>query len=787
MKNEHIKELKKKIVDSLYKPNFYEATINIKELEKTSSSKESSLYFNYFLYDLIEWVSNHQKKTSLNLIQEKKEHYFNELIEFNKNQKSKTYIELYKFLEENFRTFDHYSWFNKYEKSKYFLNNALKEEPNSLDAKFYLFFCEYKMKDCIDFLLTNDVKIELVHVLIKEVWYKDEFVDDIEEIRKKYKLNSEKTKFDYHDRKKNYKWLYDYFIENDERKTTSNSISFGKVCYKLGKYKESIVYYENKKDKEISEFFTLGKCYEKENKKDKAIDSFKNTNHNSPYFKESIEKLFELKAYDEIDYIIKNENFTLYKEYKIFYESRLLNIKKLYLESINCLNGIFDTLHNHHNDLKKDIYFLYIKNNYHLINKYIKDKYIEIINENSFEHINTLFNGLNYRRTSSFKELEKYIKKFNIEYNNKFKEKTDFYSNNIDKLFLLKIKKLYKKSKEVNYKLSEDIELYYLSAFDDLASIDKRLSFFKNRIKKEIENPIHYLEVGSLYYQRAILTNTNFEVSVKYLEKSIELADKYFIDLHGEAELLLVKIKSSNKEKKELFDKSLNDFIFFNSYQKDVQTRYFIDTLYKYQSFSINTLSSLSDKYFYFASPDKLNDPFDVASETLEGQFENLKLNKSDFKLCSLSKINSNKLMWSHYTSEHTGICVGYKFLYLPNYVGKEEVEYKNMALDEKVIFDSILKYWTVKSEDWEYEKEVRLLHYGEKDKIFYTFDVSEAMNKNIIALEIESITFGSKFKNESILRPIIKELEEEQNKKITIYKANKSKQNLILEQIKEE
>ncbi len=244
----------------------------------------------------------------------------------------------------------------------------------------------------------------------------------------------------------------------------------------------------------------------------------------------------------------------------------------------------------------------------------------------------------------------------------------------------------------------------------------------------------------------------------------------------------MLKIKNSEQKKRKLFDKSIKDFIFYNSYQKDTRTTYFLQTLFKYQSFSINSLSSLSENYLYFANPEQLNDPFDVASESLEKQFKNLKLNKSDFKLCSLSQINNNKLMWAHYTNEHTGICVGYKFLYLPNYVGKSEVKYKNTNLNEKEIFNNILEYWIVKSEDWEYEKEVRLLHYGEKQKIHYTFDVDEAINKKIIALKIESITLGLKFKNKDILKPIILEIERKQDKKIQIFEANMIEQKLIIE-----
>ena len=367
---------------------------------------------------------------------------------------------------------------------------------------------------------------------------------------------------------------------------------------------------------------------------------------------------------------------------------------------------------------------------------------------------------------------------------NEYTKKTDSFRNKLHKLYIKKIKKIYHFSKKYNAKLSEDRELYYLSAFNNSNSLNKRINIFKNRIKHDIENPKHYLELGKIHYKKAKLTKTNFIKAIKYLEKSIELSEKYFVNTYGEAELLLAKIKKSKEDKKALFDKSIKDFIFYNSYQKDTRTTYFSQTLYKYQSFSINALSSLSENYLYFANPNQLNDPFDVASVSLEKQFKNLKLNKNDFKLCSLSQINDNKLMWSHYTQEHVGICVGYRFLYLPSYVGKDKVKYKNTNLDEKEIFNDLIEYWTVKSEDWEYEKEVRLLHYGEKQKVPYTFSINKAIKKNIIALQIESITLGLKSQNLDILKPIVAKIEKQQKNKINLFKAKTYKQKLIIKKL---
>lgn len=779
-----MKELKKAIIDNLYKSNFYEALANIKKLETSFPNIQETLFFYYYLYDLMSWISRHKKHESTMERQKSKDKYFNQILHSYQNDKSTTYLQLYLFLEAKFRTFEHFTWFRKYDISKALLEQSLKENPNKLETQFYILLHKEKIKECFEFLNTNTLDTQIVQKFLNSVYSKNDFLDDSKQLREAYKLDSKQNDFLYYAKKENYSWLYKYFTENEQQKYENNYISFGNVCFELKKYDEAIDFYNKKDNKNNNDYYLLGECYEEKNENQKAIQCYKNyyNNFHSGNWNDGIKKLFELQGYDEVKYVLKNERSHLHKEYKIFYEAKILNIEKKYADSINHLSGILNNLHNHHAELKSDIYFLYISNNYKLTRDYIKKSYSRIIDEEDFE-LDDVF-GLSYSILATFQEMQKYIKKLNIEYDNEFSKKTESFRKKLHKLYIKKIKKIYNRSKKQGVVLSEDRELYYLSAFKSLNSITKRIDIFKSKIKGEPENPKYHLELGKLHHKKAKLTKKNSKKAIQYLEKAIELAEKYFVNLNGEAELLLVKIKRSKEDKKALFDKSIKDFIFHNSYQKDTRTTFFAQTLYKFQSFSVNALSSLSENYLYFANPNQLNDPFDVASESLEKQFKNLKLSKNDFKLCSLSQINDNKLMWSHYTQEHTGICVGYKFLYLPNYVGKDKVKYKNTNLDEKEIFDNIIEYWTVKSEDWEYEKEVRLLHYGEQQKISYTFDITEALEKNIIALQIESITFGLKFKNEAILKPIISEIEKKQKQKIYLFKAKISGQKLILEEV---
>ena len=772
-------DLKKKIIDSLYQSNFYDSLINIKKLEGEVKDSKEVLFLYYYLYDLMVWVSKHRRNSSITEeITQMKNKYFNKILKYYQNDESTTYLTLYLFLDENFNTFERYSWFSKYNKSKELLNLSLKNNPNNIETQFYLLFTEEKTDECITFLQKNTLDNQIVNKFINRYWHK--YLNSCYELSQHYGLNTELVDIRYYLHKKDFNWLYNYFNQDNKRKLEIKFISYGKVCFELEKYSEAIDYYEKKEDKNNDDFLILGECYEKlgNEHKNNAITCYQKID--SGFSFKGIERLFNLDAIDEIKYILESKNFFYNLEYKNFYTAKILNIEKKYEESSNNIIGSINTQPYHNKKLIKDIYLL-IVDNYFMITRNDLDTVCKrIIETENFELKNDSW-LLDYKNYSSYKSMKEYIQKLNIEYENEFLEQTNQLITSLNEFFLDKIKQIYKVAQENEVKLSENRELYYLSAFDDVDSLNKRIKIYENRLNNESENPKHYLALGELFYEKSKLENEQYDTAIKYLNKAINASDKYNVNMNGRAELLLTKL-FEGKKKKEFFDKGLNDYIFFNSYQKDVFTsKYFEGILYKYQSFSINALSSLSENYLYFATPSQLNDPFDVASISLEKQFDGLQLDKSDFKLCSLSQNNKNKLMWSHYTLDHTGICVGYKFLYLPSYVGKDEVKYKNTLLDEKDIFKSMLDYWTVKSEDWMYEQEVRLLHYGDKQKISYTFDISEAINKNIIALKIESVIFGLKFENEAILRPIISKIEKDQDSTITVYRVKIENQNLEL------
>lgn len=91
------------------------------------------------------------------------------------------------------------------------------------------------------------------------------------------------------------------------------------------------------------------------------------------------------------------------------------------------------------------------------------------------------------------------------------------------------------------------------------------------------------------------------------------------------------------------------------------------------------------------------------------------------YRICSLSGNWTSNLMWSHYTNNHEGFCVGYEIRSLKNTTTELTfpVRYRNEVLDlDDSFFDdnnemtgmSLLDALTLKSKDWEYEDEWRII-----------------------------------------------------------------------------
>ncbi len=185
-------------------------------------------------------------------------------------------------------------------------------------------------------------------------------------------------------------------------------------------------------------------------------------------------------------------------------------------------------------------------------------------------------------------------------------------------------------------------------------------------------------------------------------------------------------------------------------------------SLFKYYAINSNLTDALEKSSIWFSNPRIFNDPFDCninsnyteKPEELEKYFTKYskkytfkpeekweELKKSQFKDLELAKeltqvavkkmINSisilclsskhdNILMWSHYTTNHKGLCIEFStenevFFRKPLVVKykKEQPLLSYLKDRDKFIIDLL----TIKSDDWSYENEYRLIEDNDIDE----------------------------------------------------------------------
>lgn len=171
--------------------------------------------------------------------------------------------------------------------------------------------------------------------------------------------------------------------------------------------------------------------------------------------------------------------------------------------------------------------------------------------------------------------------------------------------------------------------------------------------------------------------------------------------------------------------------------------------LYRYRGLNSYTLDELERGYAYGSSPVYFNDIFDSRDNSIwSNNSNNTKLlmlkddGKEYFNNCAkktvhrfeymmkilriacFSENNNSTLMWSHYSENHTGICIEYNFfnktrefqkhIFPVNYIENpvDTSKLKQVSLDEckyKHEIDILISALT-KSKDWEYEHEWRII-----------------------------------------------------------------------------
>ena len=183
--------------------------------------------------------------------------------------------------------------------------------------------------------------------------------------------------------------------------------------------------------------------------------------------------------------------------------------------------------------------------------------------------------------------------------------------------------------------------------------------------------------------------------------------------------------------------------------------------LYKYKSLQNFKffVDIILKKRLYASKYKDLNDPMEGQYYYREGELrreikEIILSQKNEYRICSLSRINNNELMWSHYADGQRGVAVGVKIDDTKYLV--RQVQYNGLSFIREQNYNqhTVIDILSHKLEVWSYEQEERVF----------------VKRKNFIEVNVIEIITGRAMSNQdySFLRELIEKIDP----KIRIIKA---------------
>ena len=295
-----------------------------------------------------------------------------------------------------------------------------------------------------------------------------------------------------------------------------------------------------------------------------------------------------------------------------------------------------------------------------------------------------------------------------------------------------------------NYDLSEK---YCKYNYDKLSIQDKKIESLLKLNNKENEIYNLYkniiLNLYEEFYNETIFYSYDFfNISSSITENILSLKNKINID---ENEIINNNKKVINKVIQDDFDNKKNYYKIKNN------------SLYNYTKVNKDTLRAILNNTLWCSNTKKFNDPVDPYIRNFrkqeQNQFYDYLLDK--IKIACLTTHNDNTLMWSHYADKHQGICIEYdinkifnenndkilirkisynkKMISYDRLINKQKKSINSVLIDNKTI-DNIIDLFAIKSREWKYEDEYRILFYDKENK---------NPNGTLINLPIKSICFG--------------------------------------------
>jgi hypothetical protein len=171
-----------------------------------------------------------------------------------------------------------------------------------------------------------------------------------------------------------------------------------------------------------------------------------------------------------------------------------------------------------------------------------------------------------------------------------------------------------------------------------------------------------------------------------------------------------------------------------------IQTPSLPPRLFRYRSITrdkdalVQELAAITDKYVWCSEFGKLNDPMEgsydpssvlKASINYRNIVDDIVRQKVGVGIASFSEVKHSELMWTHYASNHSGICIAYSsralFKALPDAASIVRVGYAEAppilsSRDARDTSAAAVKIFSQKKVGWHYEREWRVL--GETGRV---------------------------------------------------------------------
>lgn len=184
----------------------------------------------------------------------------------------------------------------------------------------------------------------------------------------------------------------------------------------------------------------------------------------------------------------------------------------------------------------------------------------------------------------------------------------------------------------------------------------------------------------------------------------------------------------------------------FYKYRGIKELRYFVDIV--------------MNRRLYAAPYFDLNDPMEGHYLYNQGELDSdvrnlIKGQKQKLRICSLSQVNDNELMWSHYSEGHRGVAIGIEVDSKKHDI--RPVQYDGFPQVGSNIHNATGKeILSHKLEVWDYEKEVRVFTEG----------------KQHVDVDVKEVYLGRRMSNQDI--SFIKNLVSSINRNIDVKSASK-------------